>query len=75
MTHPIGFEEYMCRSIPPQRDQIECWFSILVRRLLKRGNFTSTNDLKQQILKFIDYFNRTLAKPFLWKFEGFDDPI
>ena len=56
-------------------NQIECWFSILVRRLLKRGNFTSTNDLKQQILKFIDYFNRTLAKPFVWKFEGFDDPI
>lgn len=56
-------------------NQIECWFSILVRRLLKRGNFTSTNDLKQQILKFIDYFNRTLAKPFLWKFEGFDDPL
>jgi hypothetical protein len=53
-------------------NQIECWFSILVRRLLKRGNFTSTADLKQQILRFIDYFNRTLAKPFLWKFKGFE---
>jgi len=39
-------------------NQIECWFSILVRRLLRRGNFTSTDELKQQILKFIDYFNR-----------------
>jgi hypothetical protein len=54
-------------------NQIECWFSILMRRLLKRGNFTSTNDLKQQILNFISYFNRTLAKPFVWKFEGYPE--
>ena len=39
-------------------NQIECWFSILVRRLLKRGNFTSTQDLRQQILDFIADFNR-----------------
>ena len=45
-------------------NQIECWFSILTRRLLKRGNFSSTADLQRQILQFIDYFNRTLAKPF-----------
>jgi len=56
-------------------NQIECWFSILVRRLLRRGNFTSTDELKQQILKFIDYFNRALANPFLWKFKGFDDAV
>lgn len=54
-------------------NQIECWFSILVRRLLRRGNFTSTEDLKQQILAFIDYFNRTMAKPFNWKFAGFPE--
>lgn len=54
-------------------NQIECWFSILVRRLLKRGNFTSTDDLKTQILNFVDYFNRTMAKPFNWKFAGFPD--
>jgi transposase len=35
-------------------NQIECWFSILVRRLLRRGNFTSTDDLRQQILNFIN---------------------
>ena len=53
-------------------NQIECWFSILVRRLLKRGNFTSTSDLKRQIEQFIAYFNRTLAKPFVWNFKGFE---
>lgn len=52
-------------------NQIECWFSILVRRLLKRSSFQSKQELKQKILNFIDYFNRTLAKPFLWKFPGF----
>jgi len=51
-------------------NQIELWFSILVRRLLKRASFTSVNDLKQQILDFIDYFNRTLAKPFKWTYAG-----
>lgn len=55
-------------------NQIECWFSILVRRLLKRGNFTSTQDLRQQILDFIAYFNRLFAKPFNWKFKGFPEP-
>ena len=52
-------------------NQIECWFSILVRRLIRRGNFTSTHNLQQQILAFIDYFNRTMAKPFQWQFQGF----
>ncbi len=51
-------------------NQVEVWFSILVRRLLKRGNFTSVDDLQTQILAFIDYFNRTLAKPFRWTYTG-----
>jgi transposase len=55
-------------------NQIECWLSILVRRLLKRGNFTSTSDLKQKLLDFIAYFNQTMGKPFNWKFDGFPDP-
>jgi hypothetical protein len=46
-------------------NQIECWFSILVRRLLKRSSFNSTLELKQKILHFIDYFNSTMAKPFI----------
>jgi len=55
-------------------NQIECWFSILVRRLLKRASFTSLNDLRERILAFIDYFNRTMAKPFQWKFKGYPVP-
>lgn len=51
-------------------NQIEIWFSILVRKLLKRGNFVSTNDLRNRVLDFIDYFNRTMAKPFKWTYKG-----
>ncbi len=42
-------------------NQIECWFSILVRRLLKRSSFRSTEELSQKILNFIDYFNQHFA--------------
>lgn len=51
-------------------NQIEIWFSILMRRLLKRASFTSTEELQARILAFIDYFNRTMAKPFKWTYTG-----
>jgi hypothetical protein len=47
-------------------NQIEIWFSILVRKLLRRSSFDSLDDLKQRALRFIDYFNRTMAKPIDW---------
>ena len=51
-------------------NQIEIWFSILVRKLLRRASFTSQADLKTKILDFIEYFNRTMAKPFKWTYTG-----
>ncbi len=51
-------------------NQIEIWFSILVRRLLRRGSFASVEELREQILAFIAYFNRTMAKPFRWTYTG-----
>ena len=60
-THKIVFHYTPLHS--SWLNQIEIWFSILVSKLLKRGNFISTFDLKTQILDFIDYFNRTMAKP------------
>jgi len=47
-------------------NQIEMWFGILVRKLLRRSSFASLADLKERILKFIDYFNQTMAKPIKW---------
>lgn len=51
-------------------NQIELWFSLLVRRVLKRGNFTSVEDVRERLLAFINYFNRTMAKPFKWTYTG-----
>jgi putative transposase len=51
-------------------NQIEIWLSILVRKLLKRGSFTSVEHLKAKVLEFIDYYNRTMAKPFKWTYQG-----
>ena len=50
-------------------NQIEIFFSILVRRLLKHGIFTSEDDLAQQMLAFIETYNQT-AKPFAWTYTG-----
>jgi transposase len=51
-------------------NQIEIWLSILVRKLLKRGSFTSVEDLHAKVFAFIDYYNRTMAKPFKWTYQG-----
>jgi transposase len=51
-------------------NQIEIWLSILVRKLLKRGSFTSVDELQVKVLAFIDYYNRTMAKPFKWTYQG-----
>lgn len=49
-------------------NQIEVWFSILARKLIKRASFTSTADLEAKVLAFITYFNETMAKPFRWTY-------
>jgi hypothetical protein len=47
-------------------NQIEIWFSILVRKLIRRGNFASRQMLKTRIEQLITYFNATMARPFRW---------
>jgi putative transposase len=51
-------------------NQIELWLSILARKVLKRGSFTSVDDLRERVLGFIAYYNRTMAKPFNWTYQG-----
>ena len=51
-------------------NQIEIWLSFLVRKLLRRGNFLSVADLQAKVLAFIEYYNRTMAKPFKWTYQG-----
>lgn len=50
-------------------NMIEIFFSILTKRLLRRGEFTSREHLADKILKFIDHYSKT-AKPFRWRYDG-----
>lgn len=50
-------------------NQVEIFFSILARRLLKRGAFTGEDDLAQQMLAFVETYNQT-ARPFNWTYTG-----
>lgn len=50
-------------------DQAELFFSILTRRLLRRGEFTSREDLANKIENFVNVYNRT-AKPYRWTYDG-----
>jgi hypothetical protein len=69
-----GVYELMSRAVhyTPKHafwmNQIEMWFSILVRKLLKRASFTSVEELQAKVLAFIEYFNATMAKPFNWTY-------
>jgi transposase len=67
-SHRIGF--HFTPKHAAWLNQIEIWFSILVRKLLRRASFTSKPDLKARIEAFIADFNRTLAKPFKWTMTG-----
>jgi hypothetical protein len=67
-THRVVF--YYTPKHASWMKQVEIWLSILARKLLKRGNFTSLDDLRNQILMFIAYYNRTMAKPIRWTYTG-----
>jgi transposase len=45
---------------------IEVWFSILDKHVLRRGNFTSKEDLKEKIQRYIPYYNQHFAKVWKW---------
>ena len=51
-------------------NQIEIWLSILVRKLLRRGSFSSIAQLHDKVLAFITYYNDSMAKPFKWTYQG-----
>jgi transposase len=67
-THQVVF--YYTPKHASWMNQVEIWLSILVRKLLRRGNFLSLDDLRDQILAFITYYNATMAKPIKWTYTG-----
>jgi len=68
MSHKIVF--YYTPKHASWMNQVEIFLSILVRKLLKCGNFCSIDDLRDQILAFLEYYNRTMAKPIKWTYTG-----
>lgn len=51
-------------------NQIEVIFGIINRRVMRGGSFTSKDDLRDKLFAFIDYYNRTYAKPLNWTYTG-----
>lgn len=51
-------------------NQIEIVFGVIARKVIRRGSFTSVDDLREKLLSFIRYFNEVFAKPFRWTFTG-----
>jgi transposase len=51
-------------------NQIEVFFGILHKKLIRKGNFTSVEHLQSMIAQFIEYFNHTMARPYKWTYTG-----
>lgn len=51
-------------------NQIEVIFGIVMRKVMRRGSFTSVADLEDKLKRFLHYFNETMACPFAWTYTG-----
>jgi transposase len=68
LTHRIRFVYTPKHS--SWMNQVEIVFGIVMRKVIRRGNFISVEDLRNKILAFIDYFNQVFARPFKWTYTG-----
>ncbi len=67
LDKPLAFQVYWLPTNASWLDQIEIWFSLLQRKLLRPNHFASTEELQQAILDFIARYNQT-AKPLAWSY-------
>ena len=70
-----GHPKYFVHVTPTHAswlNQIELWFSIFARKIIKRGVFDSRDDLVKKTFEFIELYNKN-AKPFRWTYTG--DPL
>jgi transposase len=51
-------------------NQVEIWFSVLARRVVRRGEFRSVAELAQKILAYIEHYNTYKAHPYKWTYQG-----
>jgi transposase len=52
-------------------NQVEIFFGIVQKRVLRHGVFNSARQLQDALLRFIDHWNRHEAHPFHWTFKGY----
>jgi len=68
MTHRIRFVYLPKHS--SWLNQIEIIFGVIAKRVMRHGNFSSPQDLANKLRLFVEYFNRTFAKPINWTYDG-----
>lgn len=51
-------------------NQVEIWFNMLSKDVLKGGIWQSTKQMADQIMEYINTYNQTRAKPFQWNYDG-----
>jgi transposase len=51
-------------------NQVEIWFGVLSRRVLRRGDFASVEDLARKIVAYITHYNAHFAHPYAWTYTG-----
>lgn len=51
-------------------NQVEIWFNILSKDVLKGGVWKSVKQLSSQMIEYINTYNQTRAKPFAWTYTG-----
>ena len=51
-------------------NQVEIWFNMLQRDVIKGGIWQSTKQMADQIMEYIKTYNASRAKPFQWTFTG-----
>ena len=66
----MGCALLFIRIVKTGNQRLWIWFGILARKVIRRGHFASLADLQHKLEAFVDYFNRTMAKPFKWTYQG-----
>jgi len=51
-------------------NQVEIWFNILTKDVLRGGVWKSVEQLSSQLIEYIQTYNQTRAKPFAWTYSG-----
>ena len=51
-------------------NQVEIWFNILTKDVVKGGVWQSSKQLADQLMEYVDTYNKTRAKPFEWTYTG-----